>query len=116
ISWPLLLATLGFLVVGVVTYYVPLLRANQHVRRLRNERDVLFSHLRALVEGVKELKLHQRRRQVFFEADLVPSSASIERASVVSYSIFVATQVWGTVFFFLTIGFLLFGLGPERVG
>jgi putative ATP-binding cassette transporter len=116
VSWPLLLATLGFMVVGVVTYYVPLLRANQYVWRLRDERDVLFSHLRALVEGAKELKLHQRRRQVFFEADLVPSSASIQRASVVSYAIFVATQVWGNLFFFLTIGFLLFGLGPERVG
>ena len=114
LSWPLLLATLGFMVVGVVSYQLPMQRANAFLRRLREERDVLFSHLRALVHGAKELKLHRRRRQVLLDSEILPSCDAIRRFTFTGNAIFAATAVWGNLLFFLAVGFLLFGLGQER--
>jgi putative ATP-binding cassette transporter len=114
LSWPLLLATLGFMAVGVVSYQLPMQRANAYLRRLREERDVLFSHLRALVHGAKELKLHRRRRRVLLEDELIPSSESIRRLTFMGNAVFAASAVWGNLLFFLAVGFLLFGLGQER--
>ena len=116
ISWPLLLATVGFMAVGIGSYRLPMQRANAYLRRLREERDTLFSHLQALVHGAKELKLHRRRRQVLLEAELTPTSEAIRRFTFVGNAIFAATAVWGNLLFFLAVGFLLFGLGPDRAG
>jgi putative ATP-binding cassette transporter len=116
ISWPLLLGTLGFMVVGIASYQLPMQRANRYLRRLREERDVLFSHLRALVYGTKELKLQRRRRQILFEEGLVPAGESIRRLTFIGNAIFAATAVWGNLLFFLVVGALLFGLGPGRIG
>ena len=116
LSWPLLLSTLGFMAVGIVSYQLPIQRANRYLRRLREERDVLFSHLRALVHGAKELKLHRRRRQALLEAELIPTSESIRRFTFLGNAIFAAASVWGNLLFFLAIGFLLFGLGHDRIG
>jgi putative ATP-binding cassette transporter len=116
LSWQLLLSTLGFMALGIVSYNLPVQRAGLHLRRVRDERDVLFAHLRALVHGAKELKLHRRRRQVLLEQELIPTSDAIRRATFLGNAIFAAASVWGNLLFFIAIGFLLFGLGQGRVG
>jgi putative ATP-binding cassette transporter len=115
LSWPLLLSTLGFMAVGIVSYQLPMQRAGQYLRRLREERDVLFAQLRALVHGAKELKLHRRRREALLEAELVPTSDSIRRVTFLGNAIFAAASVWGNLLFFIAFGFLVFGLGQGRI-
>lgn len=116
LSWPLLLGTLGFMAVGIISHQLPMQRAIHYLRRLREEQDVLFSHLRALIYGTKELKLHRRRRQILFREELVPTGESIRHFTFIGNAIFAATAGWGNLLFFLVVGALLFGLGPGRIG
>jgi len=58
LSWIVFLFTLVFLTLAVVTYQLPLGRAFRHLKRGRDEWDVLLKHFRAVTEGTKELKLH----------------------------------------------------------
>ena len=41
--------------------------ADRYVQRARESQDVLFKHIRELIEGIKELKTHHVRREAFFD-------------------------------------------------
>src|SRR5690349_2250770 len=66
LSWPIFLGVMGFIVVGVLSYQIPMRRGMRAYAVIREEWDKLFKHLRAVTAGVKELKLHHDRREAFF--------------------------------------------------
>ena len=109
LSWSVLIGVLGFLACGVIVYQVLMKRALQFVTLGRQEWDSLFKHLRALVEGTKELKLHRRRRDAFFAQSLESSASTLRDQMVASNSIYAAASSWGHVLIFVLIGLLLFG-------
>jgi putative ATP-binding cassette transporter len=111
LSWRLLLVVLAFLVAGVITYQIPLGRSHRYFIRLRQETDSLFRHFRGLLDGAKELKLHRRRREVFLDAELVPTSEAIRRYTFLAGTSFIGAAAWGMLLFFLAVGLLLFGIG-----
>src|SRR5881394_2121776 len=74
LSWTLLLLVLGFMVLGILTYQVPMLRAVRWLRLAREESDALLKHFHTLIDGSKELKLHRRRRDMFFSRVLQPTA------------------------------------------
>jgi putative ATP-binding cassette transporter len=111
LSWKLLLVVLAVLLVGVVTYQVPLVRSHRYFARLREETDVLFGHFRGMIHGAKELKLHRRRREVFVDDVLVPTSAAIRRYTFLAGTTFTGAAAWGSLLFFLVVGLILFGIG-----
>ncbi len=111
LSWQLLLVMMGFLVLGVITYQIPIRSAGRFLRRARDEQDVLFSHLNALTEGTKELKMHRRRRVTFLNKALTVTAESLKRNRVTGMSIFRVSGAWGNLLFLLIIGLLLF-VGP----
>jgi putative pyoverdin transport system ATP-binding/permease protein len=108
LSWRLLLLVLGFMILGSLTYGVSVGVAQKYYRRLREETDTLFGHLRALIYGAKELKLHSRRRQVFLDLVLIPTGETIRRFATIGNNIFTATAVWGNLLFFIVVGLLVF--------
>jgi putative ATP-binding cassette transporter len=108
LSGTLLLGLLGFLVVGVVTYQLPLLWAVGYQRRARGEWDVLFKYIRAVTEGAKELKMHRPRREALIERRLDPSADALQRHITTATAIFNAASSWGQILFFVAIGLLLF--------
>ena len=108
LSWQLLLIFLAFLVVGIFTYQLPLLRAQRHFRLMRESWDRLLRTLRGLTEGSKELKLHAPRRRAFVLEALEPAAAMLERHTVAGSTIYAAAGSWGQVLFFVVIGLLLF--------
>ncbi len=108
LSGTLLLALLGFLVVGGVTYQLPLLWAVGYQRRARVEWDVLFEHIRSVTEGAKELKMHRPRRQALIDRRLDPSANALQRHITAASAIFNAASSWGQILFFVAIGLLLF--------
>ena len=69
LSWQMLIGVIVFLVIGVLAYQLPLLRAHVHIRALRERATTLFRHLRPY-RGVKELKLHHARREAFLDEQL----------------------------------------------
>jgi putative ATP-binding cassette transporter len=114
---PMLMLTLsGFLVVGVVTYQLPMRQAVRRIRLARREVDVLFRHLRAVMEGRKELKMHQPRREALMSRLLAPSADRLRRHFTSGATIFAAASGWGQILFYVALGLLFFVVpGLRRV-
>lgn len=108
LSRTVFLGVAGFMVFGVLSYYVPFQRAFRYLITSRQGGDLLFKHLQALTLGTKELKLHHQRRQAFFTESLEATADSVRRASIKADSIFAITSSWGQLLVFVLIGVLLF--------
>lgn len=98
---------LGLVAIGVVSYRLPAVYGIRRFRKAREEQDELFDHFRSLTEGVKELKLHRRRRGGF--ARLLEGTAErVRRLRVTAVVVYGAAAAWGHLLFFVVIGTLLF--------
>jgi putative ATP-binding cassette transporter len=110
LSWPVLLCVLGFMIVGILSYQLPTMKALSYIKKGREEWDSLVKHFRAMIEGTKELKLHHDRREAFLEQDIRTTATTLRRYQFTGNTIFLATRSWGQVLFFILIGLLLFAL------
>ena len=110
LSWKVLLLVLGFMLLGVVSYQLPMLTALRYLGLAREDRDVMFERFRALTEGIKELKLHRPRRLAFLSENLQTSAASFRRHNVLGNNIFTVVSSWGHLLIFVLIGLLFFAL------
>ncbi len=107
LSGILLLQTLGFIILGVFSYQAALRRASQFFRRSRERMDEVMNHIRSIVEGTKELKMHRPRRDEFinsFEA----STIALQKEDRSGQIVFIAGSVWGQTLFFIVLGLLVF--------
>lgn len=106
---PLLLAAaLGFMVIGIISHQVPVMKAMRYFSRSREATDVVFKNLRGLIEGIKELKLHRRRRNAFYSELLEPSTRAMQEDNATGEIIWAAAGSWGQILFFIFIGLVLF--------
>jgi putative pyoverdin transport system ATP-binding/permease protein len=110
LSWTALLAVLAFMVVGVISYQLPMISAMRSFKRARDDQDALFSNYRAMTEGTKELKLHHRRRKTFLNDVLYATAVSLRRNSIAGMTVAIVASSWGQLLFFVLIGLLLFAL------
>jgi putative ATP-binding cassette transporter len=102
------LAVLAFLVVGTVTYRLPMIEANRRFLAARTFTDAMFKGFNALTAGAKELKLHRRRRETFLTKGLEDNIATMQREMYLGTAASLAAASWGQVLFFILIGLLLF--------
>ncbi len=116
LSWQILLAVVGFIVVGIVSYQLPVARAMKYFRRSWDERDRLFKHFRALTEGSKELKLHHGRREVFLSRVLHDTATAFRRMNIRAQTIYTIASSWGQLLVFVVIGVVLFALPSLPLG
>jgi putative ATP-binding cassette transporter len=114
LSWTLLLGVLGVMVVGIISYQLPLLKALSYYGRARELGDKLFNGFCALTSGTKELKLHSGRREAFLTGYLEPTSETMYRETLKGNVINTAATSWGHILFFIVIGLLIFAFpaGP----
>ncbi|HSJ74984.1 MAG TPA: cyclic peptide export ABC transporter, partial [Gemmatimonadales bacterium] len=110
LSWSVLLAVVGAIVIGILTYQLPIMRAVRYLRLAREEEDSLFGHFRALIEGVKELQLHRRRREAFLTDILESTATSFRKQNVTGMATYAVASSWGQLLVFVVIGLLLFVL------
>jgi putative ATP-binding cassette transporter len=108
LSWVVLLAVLLFIAIGVVSYQLPIGRANSLLRQARVKQDDLFKNFRALIEGAKELKVHNRRSGEFLSDVLTPSAEMVRSQTVAGMTRYAAASSWGQALLFVFIGLLLF--------
>jgi putative ATP-binding cassette transporter len=106
LSWRVSLALLVFMAVGIACYQIPTYWGKARQRRAREVANVLYQQYRATTEGVKELKLHGRRRRAFLD-QLVASSAAFRRLNVAARSIFAASASVGQALVFIAVGLVL---------
>jgi len=107
LSPSLMLASIGFAVLGVSSYRYSARRARKYVLRAREAQDGMLKQIRSLIEGVKELKMHHSRRQVFNE-QVQKADALVRESQFVGDCLHDAAIIWGRLTFFIAIGLLLF--------
>ncbi len=110
LSLPLLLILTVVIVFGLALYQLPMLRATRHFVVARQALDDLIGHFRGLTQGLKELQMHDLRRQAFLEQLVEPTAQSFRRASVRGALIFSVATGWGRVILFVVLGIALFVL------
>ena len=108
--WKVSLLVVGFCAVAMGSCQWLLKRGGKWLALAREEQDLLFNHFRTLSEGIKELKLHAQRRQVFLSQELQSTATSLRRHNVDGLTLFAMTASWGKLLFFFAVGFVLFAL------
>ena len=111
LSWPVFLGVSVFMVFGVLSYYIPFIKAYNFFEQNRQGWDLLFKHFQGLMQGTKELKLHRQRRAAFFDDSLEPTASAIKQNGRKADTIHSITSGWGQLLVFVLIGLLLFA-GP----
>ena len=74
----------------------------------REEEDTLFKHFKALMSGIKELKLNQSKRQAFMEKELQSSAVRLRQLNTKAMKRFAIANGFGQLSQFLSLGFILF--------
>ncbi|NJK64790.1 MAG: cyclic peptide export ABC transporter, partial [Synechococcaceae cyanobacterium SM2_3_1] len=103
------LAVTTFLILAITLVQILMNYAYHFMRLSRKEVDQLLGHFRSITDGVKELKLHATRRQVFLEKDLQVSAAASRYYETMAFVLAALASSGGRLLFFVLIGFLLFG-------
>ncbi len=110
LSWQALLVVGAFLVVGIGIYHLMLNRSMVHMRRGRDEFDVVFDHFRALHDGSKQLKLNRKRRKLFLFGDLRDSLEAFRDHAMAGRRVLVGAEVLTRFLFFALLGLMVFGI------
>ena len=108
LSWKVLLVVLGFLLLGLLVYDLPSRWAGRSFRAARQELDVLWGHFKDLTQGVKELKLHSRRRHVFLSQVLRGTAAARSKHLLNAFYLHGVANSLGQMLVFAAIGLILF--------
>lgn len=110
LSWQVSVMIFAFMGIAMGSCQWLLKKGGKLLALAREEQDLLFSHFRTITEGIKELKLHDQRRQVFLDQDLQLTATEFKRHNVEGLTLFATTASWGKLLFFFAIGFVLFAL------
>jgi putative pyoverdin transport system ATP-binding/permease protein len=110
LKWQLLVAILCFMTVGIITYRFGVGRAEPHFERGRESENDLQKHYQGLLHGMKELKLHRKRREVFLTEVLYKAAYVFRTEAMAGMNIYVLAANWGQLLIFVLIGISIFGL------
>jgi putative ATP-binding cassette transporter len=108
LSWRVLASIFVLIVLGGIGYRLVVARAFRSLNLAREEEDRLFGYFRALTEGIKELKLHRRRRNAFFHQNIRKTTEIYQRHNVAAEICFITAQSWTHLLYFALIGLILF--------
>jgi putative ATP-binding cassette transporter len=101
---------LGFIVLGIITYQFPIIRASRVFRLAAADGDMLLKHFRAVTQGTKELKIHSGRRQAFLDEVVDPTATSLKNHNLRGMRIYTVASSWGQSLVFVVIGLVIFVL------
>jgi putative ATP-binding cassette transporter len=99
--------TLVTLVVGAVSYRLPMKKGGRLFRRSRETQDELFAHFQGMTQGTKELKLHSKRLTAFL-GQIDQTSEELRDLNIQAQLLFTAAATWGWWLSFAVIGGILF--------
>src|ERR1041385_8707374 len=108
LSWRIILAVLGLIVLGAIGYRFIVSSAFHFLNLAREEEDKLFRSFRALTEGINELKLHRNRRYAFFTRNIHATTEVFQKHNVGAEIRFITAQNWSHLLYFALIGLILF--------
>ncbi len=104
------LMVLAFIVVGIVSYQIPVFLATKQFVAARETEDRMFDHFRSLIEGIKELKM-QKSKSVFFLDEMLEKTArDFSDINIKGMSIYSFAATFGQLLVFIVVGFIIFFL------
>ena len=108
LSLPLALATILMSGIGILSFLAGLQIANRHLKRARDDQDEVVKQLRAMIQGIKELKGNKNRCLDFVYDVLLPADSRMRHRLISGLSIQGFAHSWGRLYLFIGIGLLLF--------
>jgi putative ATP-binding cassette transporter len=114
LSWLLLAVVLVFMVIGIVTYQLPIIKVHGIFDLARKDADALQKHFHTLTHGAKELKIHAGRREAFVQESLEATASSLRRNNTSGLNLYSAASSWGQTLVFVVIGLVLLALPTLR--
>jgi putative pyoverdin transport system ATP-binding/permease protein len=108
LSWWVFLIVLAFMILGIATYQLPILKVHKIFQATREHADRLQEHFRALTLGAKELKIHNERRHTFIKEGLEATADALQEYNVAGQNLYTAAASWGQVLVFIVVGLILF--------
>jgi putative pyoverdin transport system ATP-binding/permease protein len=114
LSWIFFGVLIAFLVLGIAGYQISVMKVHKIFTRARANADELLEHLRALIYGTKELKMHRGRRELFMQQQLDTSAQSFMGNNISAFRLYSVAACWGQALMFIVIGIYLFILSPMQ--
>ena len=112
---PLLLGiVLIFMVIGILSYQIPILKVQGIFGLARKDADSLQKHFHALTHGAKELKIHAGRRDAFVRDGLQATAESLRRNNITGLNLYSAASSWGQTLVFVVVGLVVLVLPSLR--
>jgi putative pyoverdin transport system ATP-binding/permease protein len=108
LSWQIFLGIFFFLLLAVVVIQVFITKAEKLMELAREQQDYMFKHFQTIIDGIKELKLNNYRRQAFVTQEFQVTAEFRRRYNVTSITLLGFTSYLGQLFFFSILGMLLF--------
>ena len=108
LSPTIFLLTFAFIAIGAAIFNGLARNAEHYLEKAREVNDSLFSHLRAITFGTKELKLNRLRRTAFLTNELEPTGLAYQENNIRGLTKFAIADEWGQLLFFIVIGLLIF--------
>ncbi len=102
--------TLVFAGLAITFVQILLKKAIEYFTLAREEDDNLYKHFRSITEGIKELKLHNLRREKFFSEELEVTASKSRHLKTQALRVFVIAFEGGQLFFFSILGVVVFVL------
>ncbi len=110
LSPPVFLAVVVVIVLGIISYQLPIAKAMQFFNLAREDQDAVFARFRALTAGIKELKLNQRKQEAFFVDELQAVAEAHRKHGFAAMIVYSLAGSWGQLLYFILIGCVLFAL------
>jgi putative ATP-binding cassette transporter len=108
LSWTVLALVSGLMLLGIGSFLLFERKALKYLSQARNNSDALYQHFRGLLDGIKELKLNQLRRQAFLSDVLAVTAADYRKHYSAGMSTYIVASNWGGGLFYLAIGGIIF--------
>jgi putative ATP-binding cassette transporter len=108
LSWHMLLALCVLIIVGAGCYRLLIKSGFRSLFLAREAADRLYGHFRTLTDGIKELKLHQQRRDAFMNDSVGASTGEFQRHTVAAETRFMLAHNWSHLLFYVLVGLILF--------
>lgn len=108
LSWGVFLGVVGVTVIGALGYRWLHTSARSVISESREARSELFQHFRSLTDGLKELLMHQARRQEFVNQEVRGAAELYRNANIEATRRQALSEVWTQLSFYSLIGFIVF--------
>lgn len=114
LSWTTTLFLVGFIVFAMVTYQLPERFAVRHLEENRQQWNHFYRAFDALIDGTKELQLHQKRQKAFFKKHILATLGDLRKSALGFQLLYAVINHWSKLLYFVFIGLLLFVLAPQQ--